>query len=271
LEGGTALVSAIRYPAGSCISVELSGPTGKNRRTEGLGMANTAGSSSNADRAYAEIKRAVIQGALPPGAAVSEHELAGKLGMSRTPVHQALDRLRHDGWVTIAPRAGVRVAGIEPADMRDIYEALSALEGSAALRFATAHASAGPQGDEALERLEHAALACERALAEGDLNAWAEADNSFHSLLVVECGNQQLVRLSQSVMEHAHRARLLTVQLRSWPESYNKDHREILRHIAEGNPEAARTALYEHRQRGINTLIPILEKLFSTTPSFLTR
>jgi len=67
-------------------------------------------------------------------------------------------------------------------------------------------------------------------------------------------GNERLVRLSSSVVEQAHRARLLTVKLRPWPSSSNDDHAYILDCIARRNPEEARTALEAHRRRGIATL-----------------
>lgn len=222
----------------------------------------SAGGATNADRALHEIKRAIIEGELPPGIVVSEHELAARLGMSRTPVHQALDRLRADGWVTIAPRSGVTVAGIDAERMRNIYEALMALEGAAALRFDT-------ENSDAVQRLIDAEAECEAALAEDDLRGWANADNHFHRHLIVDSGNPELARLSASLMEHAHRARLMTVQLRPKPEASNADHREIIRCIRAGDHEGARAALQRHRERGMQILLPILEGMYPSRPAFL--
>lgn len=223
-------------------------------------MTERAGTA--ADRAHAEIKRAIIDGSLPPGTTVTEYELSARLEMSRTPVHSALDRLRADGWVTITPRSGVTISPLSAPQMRNVFEALIALEGAAALRFDGTNAAA-------VSRLEEAASECEVALEQGDLLAWAHADNHFHSLLVTECGNPELARIAGPVLDQAQRARLLTVQLRPWPESSNRDHREILACIQRGDHEGARVALKQHRERGMAVVLPIIEKMYSSTPTFL--
>jgi DNA-binding GntR family transcriptional regulator len=219
---------------------------------------------TSTDRALVQIKNAIIEGSLAPGAVVSEHELSVKLKMSRTPVHQALDRLRADGWVTITPRAGVTVSGLDVERMRNIYEVLIALEGAAAMRF-------DGDDEEAIAKLISAEELCENALRDDDLLAWANADNAFHALLLTECGNTELVRIAGSVMDHAHRARLLTVRLRPWPEASNRDHREIVGCISRGNREGARAALQRHRERGMAAVLPILETLYPSTAAFLRR
>ena len=227
------------------------------------GLIDGAGGTS-ADRALVEIKKAIIEGSLAPGAQVSEHELAVRLKMSRTPVHQALDRLRADGWVSITPRAGVTISRLDVKRMRNIYEVLIALEGTAAMRFDGTDANA-------IALLVAAEEECEKALRENDLIGWANADNKFHALLLTESGNTELVRVSDSVMDHAHRARLLTVRLRPWPDSSNRDHREILACITSGDRDGARDALQRHRERGMMAVLPILETLYPSTASFLER
>lgn len=217
-----------------------------------------------ADRAHAELKRAIMDGSLPPGATVSEYELSARLEMSRTPVHQALDRLRVDGWVIITPRSGVTISALDAAQMRDVFETLIALEGAAALRFDASDTSA-------VNALERAARECEAALENEDLLAWAHADDHFHSLLVSECGNRELARVAAPVLDQAQRARLLTVRFRPWPTSSNQDHREILECIQRGDHEGARVALKEHRERGMAIVLPIIEKMYASTPSFLAR
>lgn len=224
---------------------------------------NKAVVETSADRALVEIRRAIIEGALPPGAVVSEHELSARLGMSRTPVHQALDRLRADGWVSIAARAGVTISSVDVERMRNVYEALMALEGAAASRFDTDDA-------EAVMRLIDAERECELTLERRDLIGWANADNHFHSLLLEDCGNPELARLAGSLMDHAHRARLMTVNLRPLPTSSNADHRVIVDCIKRGDHAGARAALQLHRERGMNILLPILESLYPSAPSFFT-
>ncbi|MFJ4207988.1 GntR family transcriptional regulator [Paenarthrobacter sp. NPDC089675] len=214
-------------------------------------------SESNAERAYRVIKNAVIRGQLRPGSTVSEAQLARKLGMSRTPVHQAVARLEVDGWVIITPRSGVVIAAIDPKDIEKVYETLLALEGAAVVRLASRERGRDSIDEELLE----ACAVCESALENGDLHMWADSDNALHSSFLISCGNHHLWRAAATVMEQSHRARLLTVELRPWPARSNEDHRKIVDAIISRKPEAAYRALEEHRRRGMDTLIPIIRAI----------
>src|SRR5687768_17933138 len=88
--------------------------------------------SSLVDDAYRALKEAIRENAFPPGYQGSEMEIAQKLGMSRTPVHEAVIRLQEEGLVRVLSRRGVVVCAISAADMREIYEVIIALESTAA-------------------------------------------------------------------------------------------------------------------------------------------
>jgi DNA-binding GntR family transcriptional regulator len=211
-----------------------------------------------ADIAYAKIKEAIIHGELPPGLQAAEQRIAAQLQVSRTPVHQAIVRLEQEGWVQLLARRGLVVAPISAQEMRHIYEVLMGLEGMAVARLA---ARAPQDGDEIDRLLTAAADAGILALMNEDLPGWAQADDRFHTLLVECSGNPYFSRLSQTVREHAHRARLLTLWLRPKPTAANSDHQALLAAIRKRDPAAARAALEAHRQRGMDTLLPILEEL----------
>jgi DNA-binding GntR family transcriptional regulator len=213
---------------------------------------------TQAELAYRKVKMAILDGGLPPGFQASEQQLALRLNMSRTPVHQAIVRLEAEEWLELSPRRGVRIASIDADEMRDVYETLMALEGAAVSKLANRPIDADDPTDAALRA---ACLACVTALAADDLRAWAEADHEFHTLLVDVSGNRRLARLARTVSEQAHRARLLTVRLRPRPDASNADHQAILDAIVNRDPGTARAALELHRRRGIETLVPILEAL----------
>src|SRR3954447_19013442 len=84
------------------------------------------------DDAYAALKEAIRENTFPPGYQGSEQEIATKLGMSRTPVHEAIIRLQEEGLVRVMTRRGVQVCAVSPEDMREIYEVIIALEAVAA-------------------------------------------------------------------------------------------------------------------------------------------
>lgn len=218
-----------------------------------------------ADVAYFRVKAAIVEGALPPGLLASEQQIASRLGMSRTPVHQALVRLEQEGWMEVIPRKGVRVAPISPSDMRDIYDALLALEVAAVSRLSM---QSSHESEATLRTLEMVCDEADQALERHDLLGWAAADDRFHTLLVDSSGNRHIARLARSVMEQVQRARLLTLKLRPRPSASNADHRSILDAIKTHDSVLACDRMRTHRQRGIDVLIPILEAL-STHSQFL--
>jgi DNA-binding GntR family transcriptional regulator len=208
-----------------------------------------------AEIAYRRIKAAILDGSLPPGLQAAEQQIAVQLGMSRTPVHMAIVRLQHDGWITLSARRGLVIAPIVPNDLQHIYETLMALEGTAVARLARRPAG----DDDGIDtRITQACEATELALTQDDLSAWSEADGRFHHLLVEASGNPHLAQMARFVMEQAQRARNLTLRLRPRPEASNADHRLILQRILARDPAGARAALEAHRNRGIETLVPIL-------------
>ena len=84
------------------------------------------------DTAYQDIRRRILDNIWSPGYQALEQDIASQLGMSRTPVHEALTRLAKEGLVEVAPRRGMRVLPVSPNDMKEIYEILTALESMAA-------------------------------------------------------------------------------------------------------------------------------------------
>lgn len=218
-----------------------------------------------AEVAYTRIKQAIIGGALRPGLLGSEQQIAVKLSMSRTPVHQAIVKLSQEGWVELVPKRGIRISSLSSAEMRDVYEALMALEIAGVKRLAE---SDDLTRQRAVNALEQVCAAGDAALRKGDLLAWAVADDDFHRLLVDLCGNAHLSRLAKSIMEQAQRARLLTLKLRPTPTASNADHRAIVEAIAQRDATGAGERLRIHREHGMATLLPILDALQPIASTF---
>ena len=164
--------------------------------------------------AYKALKDAIRNNVFPPGYQGSEQEIALRLGMSRTPVHEAIIRLQEDGLVRVLSKRGVTVCPLAPEDIREIYEVIIAIEAMAAELLA-----ALPDEERHLvaDELEEATSGMEQALRDDDLLAWAAADDLFHRILVERCGNSRIRRIAQTVTDQAHRARMLTLRLRSRP------------------------------------------------------
>ena len=204
--------------------------------------------------AYERLKAEILGNRMPPGFQALEPEIALRLGMSRTPVREALLKLAADGLIELIPRHGARVLPMSPEDMGEIYEILTALEPEAAARLARARPSA-----DALRPLERASADMERALLDDDLDAWAEADDRFHRKLVGLNGNRRLSGFVNTLFDQAHRARMMTLRLREPPAKSTEEHRDILEHIRAGDVDKAREAFRLHRERAAAELLGILE------------
>lgn len=211
---------------------------------------------NQADIAYSRLKKLILDGTLPAGAQMLEQEAAERLDMSRTPVREAMVRLRQDGMVEIRPRHGMRVLPVSARDMADIYEVLTALEGTAAEAVARRGLSARP-----LNALRGAVTDMGKALEAGDLAAWAEADERFHSQLVQMSGNTRLIQMVGQLWDQAHRARMLTLKLRPTPTNSVAEHAALVDAIASGDPAAARQIHEDHRRRAGTMLVELLERL----------
>jgi DNA-binding GntR family transcriptional regulator len=208
-----------------------------------------------AESAYQRIRRLILDNALPPGAQRLEAELALELGMSRTPVREAMLRLAQDGLVAITPRHGMRVLPLSAADMRDIYDVLESLEPKAAELLARRGLPAAR-----LAPLHTACDAMAAAIGAGDRAAWAAADEDFHRGLLELCGNARLAAMVMQVWDQSHRARLLTLNLRPLPTASTAEHRAIMTAIAAGDGDAARELFRLHRRRGGAELIALIER-----------
>jgi DNA-binding GntR family transcriptional regulator len=216
------------------------------------------GSSSLVESAYRAMKTAVCDNVFPPGYQGSEQEIALRLGMSRTPVHEALIRLQEEGLVRVLPKRGILVCALSPADMREIYDLIATLEGLAAELLA---ADDDGLRQTALAILDTINADMRAALDTDDLDAWAKADDRFHRELVERCGNSRLARAVHTVMDQSHRARMLTLRLRAKPIRSLKEHLAVTAAIRRGNAERAGALARAHRRHARDELLPLLEKL----------
>lgn len=214
-----------------------------------------AEATSLVDEAYRALKTAIRDNVFPPGHQAAEPEIARQLGMSRTPVHEAIIRLQEEGLVQVLPRRGILICPISAEDIREIYEVLIAVEGMAAALLSGLPEDMAASAAEALER---ETVAMERALERGQLLDWAAADDRFHGLLTERCGNRRLARIAATVRDQSHRARLFTLHLRPKPVASAAEHRRITDAIRAGAAEEAETAARAHRTKARDALLPLL-------------
>ena len=212
------------------------------------------GKESLSDRAYRELKKLIMENRLQVGNQYMEQEVAELLNMSRTPSREALIRLSNEGLVELRARHGMRVEPISIQDMKEIYEILTSLEATAAALTAQAGLTR-----KQIESLRNAVDDMEKALNKDALEAWAEADERFHRLLVEYSENRRLISLVSNFIDQSHRVRMMTLRLRPRPVASVDDHRAVMEAILRQDPEAARKLHQAHREVSGKMLVELLE------------
>ncbi|MDK4731472.1 GntR family transcriptional regulator [Rhizobium sp. CNPSo 3490] len=206
--------------------------------------------------AHLRLRQLILDNKWPPGYQATEQDVASQLGMSRTPVREALMRLQQDGLVSVIPRHGMRVLPVSASDMREIYDILTSLESTAAELAASRHLS-----EEQIRGLEKATADMDKALAEEDLERWAQADARFHEQLLELGGNQMLKSVVLNFIDRAHRVRMLTLKMRPKPVNSTREHAELVQAIREGDRAKARNIHRAHRERAGTELLVLLDRL----------
>ena len=213
-----------------------------------------------AERAYEALRTRILDLRLLPGQLVIEPDLAAELGMSRTPIREALARLRFEGLVAASPRRGFVVTVPTVEHMREVYEVIAGIEGQA-VKLAAERADAS-----VLAQLEESLAAQEAALAAIDassdsaeaLAAWTAADKRFHRLLREAAGNRVMLELMRQFEGHLHRARVAAIRLRPRPRQSTDEHRAVLDAIIARDPDRARHLHLAHRERADRAMLDVI-------------
>lgn len=203
---------------------------------------------------YDELREAIVSGALPPGSPLVETALAGQFGISRTPVREALLKLRQDGLVEPSGR-GLAVSRRSPEEILEIYEMRVLLEEHAA-RFAAAHRTALD-----ISRLEHA----QRVLAEtstSDTAALVRANTEFHEQIWAASHNRTLCDLLDRINVQLRRYPETTLTYPGRWESVLAEHEALVAAIREGRPDDAAEVAACHMSAARDVRL----KMYSASP-----
>jgi DNA-binding GntR family transcriptional regulator len=199
--------------------------------------------SKSSDKAYAAIRDMIVEGVFAPGDHLSEEHLSAEIGVSRTPVREALRRLEGDYFVSIRANRGARVIGWEAGDVEDLFQLRAIVEGFAA-RCAAERASAE---DIAAMRAEIAAI--DKALsgrAQPDIDRFLAANNRFHQLLSGAARNSRLSDIINSLVAQAVVVRTARRYSREELERSNFHHREMIDAIEARDGALAETIMKTH-------------------------
>jgi DNA-binding GntR family transcriptional regulator len=193
------------------------------------------------DTAYEAVRQMILTGEVEAGSRLGEAELAETLGLSRTPVREALQRLGADGLVEVLPHRGARVVRWTRKDLTEIFELRSLLE-----PYAAARAARRGQDEAVLDGLRGQCAAMERAAADGDLGRVAQLNSRFHAAIIDASGNDRLPGMLTSVM---HAPLILGTFRRYDADAMARSmnhHRELVTAISAGDAAWAESVMRAH-------------------------
>lgn len=192
------------------------------------------------DVVFNTLRQAILTGELEPGERLMEIHLADRLGVSRTPIREAIRKLELEGLVTMIPRRGAQVAQITEKSMSDVLEVRRALDALCA-ELACDRITA----DE-LDALREACDRFEAAVRTGDVKAIAREDVALHDIIVQATGNQRLIALVNNLSEQMYRYRFEYIKDSGQHENLVQEHRMIYEGIVRKDKEAASAAAKTH-------------------------
>ena len=201
------------------------------------------------------LRDAIRKGKLKPGERLMESQLAEDLGVSRTPVREAIRKLELEGYVIMMPRRGTYVANLSIRDVNEVFEIRTSLDslasGLAAERIT----------DEELERLQRLLVAIGGYIEENDMDKIVECDTEFHDLLYQASRNSRLVGIIFNLREQLTRFRSTSMAFPGRLKATLEEHRRIVEAIAQGDVAEARAAAEYHMEKSEQTLLESMEAM----------
>jgi len=189
---------------------------------------------------YEELKRQIMIGEIAPGTRMMEVELADEMGVSRTPIREAIRKLEKEGLVSIEPRRGAYASEISIKEMLDVLQVRQFLEGMAA------YLAAEKTSDQEKEELKVVTANYKEAVISEDIAEIVKADEAFHKMVVGCSGNETLKSVLSQVQDLSLRFRYIFYDDFSRFEHVPTEHRDIVEAILSGDSEGAKVAMNQH-------------------------
>jgi len=208
---------------------------------------------------FEAIREAIISGHLKPGERLMEIQLAEELGVSRTPVREAIRKLEQEGLVVMVPRKGAYVADISMKDIAEVFEIRGALEGLAA-ELAAERAT-----EEELERLERLLVAIGECIERQDVDGMIEKDTEFHDLLFSASHNERLVQILSLLREQIQRFRSRTLARVERMKVALEEHKAIVEALGRRDSELARSLAEAHIESARSSLMKLITEQFTAS------
>ncbi len=199
-------------------------------------------------RVFNKLREDILAGVYRENDELKENSIAGELGVSRTPVREALRQLELEGLVTMIPNKGAYVTGITSKDMHDIYMIRSYLEGLCA-KWACEHIT-----QEQIEALEEVLYLSEFHAKKNHKEQMVELDSKFHELIYQASGSKILYHVLSDFHHYVERIRKITLAMPSRASQASQEHAAILDAIKQRDAARAEQLAYEHIESSIKNI-----------------
>ncbi len=206
-------------------------------------------------QAYSYVKDRILSLAYKPGQYLTDATVAGEVGISRTPVREAFQRLENEGLLVNESRKGWRVYVLSLADIRDIFDIKIAIEGT------TARKAAACASTEFRRALKQGIKAMRTAADAGDPDAWMAADFRLHDVIFNMAGNERARRIVANLNDQWHRIRQGYMAMQTRIQLSTEEHEAFVDSILAGNGELAERQIREHLGKvcaAVTTLVELV-------------
>ena len=200
------------------------------------------------------LRKAILRGELKPGERLMEIQLANKLGVSRTPIREAIRKLELEGLVLMIPRKGAEVAQITEKNMQDVLEVRKALE-ELSVQLACERIT-----PEQVEEMKMAAEDFRKVLKSGDVTKIAEADVKFHDIIFAATNNQRLITLLNNLREQMYRFRVEYLKQKECYPQLLEEHDKLIALISGGEVEEACELMGCHIDNQASTVSDVIRR-----------
>ena len=196
------------------------------------------------EHVFESLKHSIVRGKISPGEWLVESHIAETLGISRTPVREAIHKLEREGLIERQPRGGFTVLGFKRDDIEETFGIRSVLEGYAARLAAVKHSA------QELEDLENKIDEFQNALDRKNMNLLPAINTEFHDLLYSLSKSPKLINMINGLRDQIYRYRQMILKERKFASTSNLDHKKMLTYIRKRDAEGAERLVREHILRG---------------------
>lgn len=207
-------------------------------------LSNLEERKSLGQHVFDNLKKAIIKGDIAPGSRLIEIRLAETLGISRTPVREAIHKLEREGYLRKLPRGGFHVLGLDRDDVEETFGIRTVLESYAARLAAVKHQKKD------LKHLEEKINLYQKHLDKKNLDALPKINTEFHDLLYALSGSPRLIKMINDLRDQIYRFRQMILRDEKMAHMSNEDHKLMLEHIRRRDAEGVERLVREHLTRG---------------------